>query len=89
MESISKKYFELEQQVYYSPIKDFNPNMIIKVETKEGKAIFKKEDFFIFNGQYQPVGDRSFERLILQIVQTVPRYIIYYLGPKNLSESYT
>lgn len=54
MEGISKKYFELEQQVYYSPIQ-INPNMIIRVENKEGK-VFKREDFLIVNGQYQPQG---------------------------------
>jgi hypothetical protein len=32
METISKKYLEFEQQVYYSPIQDINPQMIIKLQ---------------------------------------------------------
>jgi hypothetical protein len=31
MEKISKQYAQLEQQVFYSPIKNINPNMIIKI----------------------------------------------------------
>lgn len=74
MEGISKKFFEFEQQVFYSPVKDINPKMIIKIEGKfEQRAIFKREDFYLINGQYQPTGDRSFEKLILQIVQSIPR----------------
>jgi hypothetical protein len=33
----------------------------------------RREDIYIINGQYQPIGEKSFERLILQLVQTIPR----------------
>jgi hypothetical protein len=33
----------------------------------------KREDIYIINGQYQPTGEKSFEKLILQLVQTIPR----------------
>jgi hypothetical protein len=82
MQGISKKYFELEQQVYYSPIKDINPHMIVHIENKDGK-VFKREDFYVVNGQHQPSGDRTFEKLILQIVQTIPRYAYLLKRPQK------
>ena len=74
MEGVSKKFFEFEQQVFYSPVRDINPKMILKIEGKsEQRTIFKREDFYLINGQYQPAGERSFEKLILQMVQSIPR----------------
>lgn len=40
----------------------------------------------MINGQFQPQGDKSFEKLILQIVQTIPRYIFIYKAQQNRSE---
>jgi hypothetical protein len=74
MEKVSRKYLEFEQQVYYSPIKDINPDMILKLEPASRPQSNRREEIYIINGQYQPHGDRSFEKLILQLVQTIPRY---------------
>lgn len=34
MDNVSKNYAQFEQQIYYSPLKNINPNMIIKIEAK-------------------------------------------------------
>jgi hypothetical protein len=52
--------------------------MIVKLEGAEDlkhNHHSKRQDIFIINGQYQPMGEKGFERLILQLVQTIPRYI--------------
>jgi hypothetical protein len=50
--------------------------MIIHIEGANeftGNQIRRREDLYIFNGQYQPTGEQSFERLVLQVVQSIPR----------------
>lgn len=78
METVSKKFRQFEQQAYYCTLTGINPAMIAKFNGRpEGrKPIFQPahEDVYLINGLYQPTGDKSFEKLILQVVKTIPRY---------------
>ena len=74
MQGVSKRYSQFEQQVLYSPVTNLNPQMIVRVEREGGGRIFGPAgDLYIINGQFQPAGNDSFERLVLQIVQSIPR----------------
>lgn len=67
---------EFEQQIYYSPITNIHPSMIVHLDAVyefTGNQIRRREDLYVINGQYQPNGWRSFEKLVLQIVQAIPR----------------
>ena len=75
MNAVDLKFKEIEQQIYYSPVKTI-PSLILHldaVEESNGKETKRREDLYIINGQYQPSGWQRFEKLVLQIVQAIPR----------------
>jgi hypothetical protein len=51
--------------------------MIVKIPSVElaKKMIFRQKhvDLYVINGLYQPEGDASFERLVLQFVQVITK----------------
>ena len=66
--------------------------MIVKLESGgelKNNHHSRIEDIYIVNGQYQPTGEKSFERLILQLVQTIPRYQSLNLDPNRPTGSST
>lgn len=76
MESISKKFVELEQQVYYLELP--HSPMVVRIATDNpqhsqyylGKP---KIDYVLLFADLQPTGAKSVEKLLLQIVSQVPR----------------
>jgi hypothetical protein len=50
--------------------------MIVRLDAANeftGTQIRRRDDLFVINGQYQPSGEQSYERFLLQLVQSIPR----------------